>query len=72
MTKRTAYIMIGIVISIIAIVALARTYPPILIWAWIGIVVVTGGALVLLLIWRILLTIAINIEIFIWGEEKVD
>ena len=72
MTKRTASIMIGIILSIGAIAALARIYPPILIWTAIGFAVVSGVILVLLALFGILRAIAINIETFIWGDDKVD
>lgn len=72
MTKRTASIMIGIVLSIGAIVALARIYPPIFIWTAIGVIAVSGGILLLLILFGILRAIAINIETFFWGEDKVD
>ncbi len=72
MTKQTASIMIGIVLSIGATVALTRMYPHIIIWTLIGIVVVIGSILLLLILFGILRAIAINIETFIWGEDKVD
>ncbi len=68
MSKRVASIMIGIILSIVAIAALTRIYP--LIFVWIGLGLLT--ALVLWTLFGILLAIAVNIETHIWGDNKGD